>query len=108
VQTPGAHPVVLVIVPPIARSDIPRLCQQLQALVAGAVGAVLICDVGAVTDPDAVTVEALARLRLTARRLGRPFEIVGAGAALVDLVTLVGLHGLLLPPPPERAPPPAD
>lgn len=44
-----------------------------------------------VVSPDVVTVEALARLRLTARRHGWHLVVRGAGA---DLRRLVGLLGL--------------
>ena len=55
----------------------------------------VICDVGAVVDPDAGTVEALARMQLTARRLGRRVKIRGACGELKDLVTLSGLRDVL-------------
>jgi ABC-type transporter Mla MlaB component len=55
----------------------------------------VICDVGAVMSPDAGTVEALARMQLTARRLGRTVKIRGACGELKDLVTLSGLSDVL-------------
>lgn len=58
------------------------------------------CDVSALTDPDAVAVEALARLQLTARRLGRRILILGAGPALEGLLELTGLREVLPSSPP--------
>jgi STAS domain len=51
----------------------------------------VLCDVGGIRDPDLGTVEALARLQLTARRLGRRMRFRGACGALRDLLSLSGL-----------------
>jgi hypothetical protein len=55
----------------------------------------VVCDVGALVDPDVVTVEALARVRLTARRLGRGVRVRSACDELLDLVALMGLSDVL-------------
>jgi hypothetical protein len=52
----------------------------------------VLCDVGGIRDPDLGTVEALARLQLTARRLGRRMRIQGACGPLRDLLSLIGLE----------------
>jgi STAS domain len=52
---------------------------------------VVIFEVGALVDPDLATVDALARLQLTARRLGRRAVLRGAPAELRDLLELAGL-----------------
>ena len=52
---------------------------------------VVIFEVGALVEPDLVTVDALARLQLTARRLGRRVVLRGAAAELRDLLELAGL-----------------
>jgi hypothetical protein len=57
----------------------------------------VICDVGAVTDPDAGTVEALARLQLTALRRGRRIRLDGACDRLWELLALTGLRDVLAP-----------
>ena len=112
----------------IDRADIPHLCERLRVLVraevprardieqlgtrGGAVGVQqpgqepgadagwVVCDVSALTEPDAATVEALARLQLTARRLGCRIRLRGACPRLRDLLALVGLAEVvpLLPP----------
>ncbi|THA36006.1 STAS domain-containing protein [Streptomyces sp. A1547] len=74
------------------RRDAALLCARLTRLYEAGADAVE-CDVGAVTAPDLATVEALARLRLTAR--GRPFRVTGAGPRLRALLDLVGLVELL-------------
>ena len=55
----------------------------------------LTCDVGSIVDPDAVTVDALARLQLTARRLGRQIRVEHASPALRELLALMGLSGVV-------------
>jgi ABC-type transporter Mla MlaB component len=51
----------------------------------------IVCDVGALVDPDASTVDALARLALLARRLGCQVRLRNASNELQELLTLVGL-----------------
>ncbi len=80
--------------PVIERADISVLCADLTALVRDSRASVIICDVERMA-PDAVTVEALARLQLTARRLGRDIRICRASRRLRDLVAFVGLSDVL-------------
>ena len=56
----------------------------------------LACDVSQITEPDERALEALARLQLTAQRLGVSIRLHNAGSALVDLVALVGLSDVLV------------
>jgi anti-anti-sigma regulatory factor len=51
---------------------------------------VLICDVHGV-DPDAGTVDALARLQLAARRMGLEIGLAGTSRELRSLIDLCGL-----------------
>jgi anti-anti-sigma regulatory factor len=81
--------------PAIDRADVSLLCDELAMLVRVRPGAPVICDVTAVTKPDAVTVEALARLRLTARRLGIDLRIRGVDPRLRTLIAFVGLADAL-------------
>jgi hypothetical protein len=82
----------------LSRADIPVLCADLaELLLRGPAGEVVICDVAAVTEPDLVTVEALARLRVTAGRHGRRLVVGGAGPQLLQLVRLFGLSNVLVP-----------
>jgi hypothetical protein len=61
------HPVAFSIEGPIARADLPGLCERVCALLERSRAGVAFCDVHGV-DVDAVTVDALARLQLAARR----------------------------------------
>jgi hypothetical protein len=54
-----------------------------------------VCDAGAIVAPDAVAVDALARLQLTARRLGRELRVRRASRELQDLVAYMGLSGVV-------------
>lgn len=106
-QPPVAPPgsVLLVLPDPLTRADIPGLCDRLQALLRdadaaphadgtpgrGPARAPVICDVGEVTQVDTVTLDALARLQLTARRLGHRAWLSRASPRLRLLITLAGL-----------------
>src|SRR4051794_31679450 len=78
----------------ITRGDIPALCTSLADLLRGRPGEIVVCDIGPAA-PDLVTVEALARLRLTARRHGRRLLVTGAGPKLSALISLLGLDDVL-------------
>jgi len=55
-------------------------------------GALLVvCDVGGVIQPDAATVDALCRVRLSARRLGRRLRLRHASPELLGVLDLMGL-----------------
>jgi hypothetical protein len=54
----------------------------------------IVCDVGALA-PDAVTVDALARLQLSARRRGLELRLRHASSELQDLLAFVGLGDVL-------------
>jgi STAS domain len=84
---------VWVIDPAIDRADIPVLCARLADLLrpCGREDAVVVCDVAGITEPSAVTVEALARLRLTARRFGADIRVRGAHVRLRQLLAFAGL-----------------
>jgi ABC-type transporter Mla MlaB component len=80
---------------PIRRADIPSLCDRFQALLDDAGPRRVVCDVAALARPDAAAVDALARLQLMARRLGRQVCLSGASDELVELLSLAGLLGVL-------------
>jgi anti-anti-sigma regulatory factor len=87
----GEGTIVLGIGGSIARADVPGLCEWLRALLEGSDADLVVCDVGALACPDAVTVDALARLQLTAHRLGRSIGLRHASSELRDLLDLTGL-----------------
>lgn len=79
---------------PIAPSDLPGLCDRLCARLSSTEADLVLCDVRGV-EPDAVTVDALARLQLAARRHRCVVRLRNASPALVDLVAFMGLEDVL-------------
>ena len=79
---------------PIARADLPGLCGRICALLEQSGAGVAVCDVSGV-EPDAVTVDALARLQLGARRHGCQVRLRHASRELLQLVEFMGLSDLL-------------
>jgi ABC-type transporter Mla MlaB component len=79
---------------PITRADLPGLCDRVCGLLTGSVADVVVCEVRDV-EPDAVTVDALARLQLAARRLGRQVRLRRASEELRELVVFMGLADVL-------------
>jgi anti-anti-sigma regulatory factor len=55
----------------------------------------LVCDIGAVADPDVGTVADLARLHLAARRLDLDVVLRNTSVALAELIEFVGLTEVL-------------
>jgi ABC-type transporter Mla MlaB component len=76
-------------------AGVAELCARMRAAIEDDGGDVLVCDVGALTHPDAGTVEALARLQLGARRLGRRIRLRDPSCELCELVELFGLTDVL-------------
>ncbi len=74
--------------------DLLVLCDGLRLRLSGSEAAVVVCDVGALP-ADLLTVDALARLELTARRLGREIRVASASPELLGLLGLVGLAGVV-------------
>jgi hypothetical protein len=79
----------------VTPADIPVLCERARGLLETADADRLICDVGGVADPDVVTIDALARLQLTARRLGRDIGLRHASRELCELLDLAGLSEVI-------------
>jgi ABC-type transporter Mla MlaB component len=91
--TPAPREVAFAISGPISRTDLPGLCDRVCGIL-GAAGSVVRCDVEGV-EPDAVCVDALARLQLAARRRGCCVRLEHASPALLELVELMGLSHVL-------------
>jgi len=79
---------------PIRRDDLPGLCDRVCALLQTSRATVALCRVDGVP-PDAVTVDALARLQLAARRNGCQVRLRQASRELLDLVEFMGLRDVL-------------
>ncbi len=92
--TPGPQSVAFAIRGPITRADLPGLCDRVCGLLEESGAGVVLCDVHGV-EPDAVTVDALARLQLAARRHGCRVRLCSTSRALRDLVSFMGLSDVL-------------
>ena len=91
---PAPHTIAFAVHGPIERTDLPRLCDRICALLEANDAGVALCDVRGV-DPDAVTVDALARLQLAAHRHGCKVRLRNASTELLELLTFMGLNDVL-------------
>jgi ABC-type transporter Mla MlaB component len=93
---------VLVIAGPVRCADVPALCARVAAWLEDGGARIVVCDVAALGRPDAGTVGALARLQLTARRLGGRIRLRHASPELRELLSFLGLDevgpGLVVEP----------
>jgi len=86
--------VVFAVAGPIARADLPAICGDVAALLDATGADVALCDVRGLP-ADAAAVDALARIQLAARRMGRQVVLRHAADDLRDLLAFVGLSGVL-------------
>jgi hypothetical protein len=93
---PSARPttVAFAVAGPIARADIPALCGHVGALLEASGADIALCDVTALP-ADATAVDAVARISLAARRMGRRLVLRYAADDLLDLLAFVGVAGAL-------------
>jgi ABC-type transporter Mla MlaB component len=89
-----AEPVQFAVHGPIARADLPGLCARVCRFFAENPAVEVFCDVRGVA-PDAVTVDALARLQLAAQRNGRRVRLQNASPELRELVAFMALENVL-------------
>ncbi len=80
---------------PIDRADIPDMCDRFRQMVELACPERIVCNVAALRAPDAAVVDALARLQLTARRLGLQMLLIETPSELEALLSLMGLRAVL-------------
>ena len=92
-RLPGAG--ILTLPDTITRDDIPALCRCLRTVLLFDSHRMICCDAGALIHPDLVAIDALARLQLTAHRLGAEIVLTGASDDLKELLSLAGLDGVL-------------
>ena len=78
---------------PLARADLPGLYERVCGLL-GSGTRVVLCDVSGI-EPDAVAVDALARLQLGARRHGCRVTLQNASDELLQLVDFMGLGDVI-------------
>jgi anti-anti-sigma regulatory factor len=92
-DAPGESPAVAVVrlTGRIDRADSAALCERVRAIVVVGSTELVICEVSGLVAPDAAAVDALARMQLTARRLGCSLGVRHACPVLVELIVLSGL-----------------
>ena len=83
--------VVLMLRGEIGRADVPALCARVTALIERSGAELIVCDVAEVSSPDCATVDALARIQLTARRLGSGLRLLGASDELHEVLAMAGM-----------------
>ncbi len=89
------RPTVLTVAGRLEAADAPPLCELVRTSIRESNASTAICDVGDLVGVDAGTVDALARLRLTARRLGCELRLRGASGELLELLAFMGLGDVL-------------
>jgi ABC-type transporter Mla MlaB component len=89
-----AEPVQFAVHGPIARADLDGLCDRVCRFLAENSAVEILCDVRSIA-PDAVTVDALARLQLAAQRTGRRVRLQNASAELLELLEFMALSDVL-------------
>ena len=90
----GTRSIVFQIEGPITRADLPGLCDRVCGLFEQSGVDVAYCRVSGV-EPDAVVVDALARLQLAAQRHGCQVRLRDATPELLGLVAFMGLSDVL-------------
>lgn len=88
---------------PLPLERLRALCARLDRILHDADVGMLVCDLRGATSPTCDTVEALARLRLLARRHGCGFHVLQPRDELRDLLALLGLEEVLLLEPGREA-----
>jgi ABC-type transporter Mla MlaB component len=86
---------VLILSGPIDRGAVAALCERARVLLERNPTALVICDVARLVDPDAATVDALARLQLTAMGLGCRVVLRDPCGELRELLSFAGLADVL-------------
>jgi ABC-type transporter Mla MlaB component len=80
---------------PLGRSDLPGLCARLQTVLTQSDAAVALCEMDASVEPDLVAIDALARLQIGARGIGRGFRLRGIPSPVHELLAFVGLGNVV-------------
>ena len=91
---PAPRTITFAVRPPLARADLPGLCERVCALLAEGELDVALCDVRGVV-ADAVALDALARLQLAARRHGCQVRLRHPSDELRGLLALAGLRDVV-------------
>jgi ABC-type transporter Mla MlaB component len=92
--TSAPQTITLAIDGPITRADLPSLSERFRAVLRASGAGAVVCDVQSCR-ADCVTVEALCRLQLVARRRGCTVGLRHASSELLELVAFMGLAEVL-------------
>jgi ABC-type transporter Mla MlaB component len=92
---PAQETIEFAICRPLARANLGELCERVCNALESSGAGVAICDLSKAR-ADAVTVEALARLQLEARRRGCRASLCSPSSELLALVEFMGLSNVLL------------
>jgi ABC-type transporter Mla MlaB component len=92
--TSAPHTIAFAVGGPLTRADLPGLCERVCALLESSGPGVAFCEVSGV-DADAVTIDALARLQVAARRHGCQVRLRHASSELLELLAFMGLSDVL-------------
>ena len=82
---------------PIDAAEVPELSARVHAMLTGTGRSIVFCDLGELTTADLGTVNALARLHLTAVRCGGKIRLRDVSSELHELLALIGLCGVIGP-----------
>ena len=93
-MTAPSKTIAFAIAGPIHRTDLPGLCVRVCALRDRSGAAIVLCDVAGI-EPDAVTVDALARLQLAAGRYECQVRLRNASIELQGLIAFMGLRDVV-------------
>jgi ABC-type transporter Mla MlaB component len=80
---------------PMAEAEVLALCERLGSLLDASRAEWIDCDCSALVEGDLPTIDALARLQLTAARHGSTLNLRGVPPSLVELVAFAGLARIL-------------
>jgi anti-anti-sigma regulatory factor len=87
---------IVVVVPAVLSPDaVTELCERVRAFVESRATMPVVCDVRAITAPDATALDALARVQLVARRAGVPVGLRNPPEVLRDLLEIAGLASVV-------------
>ena len=87
--------IVLIIEGSITPRDLDDLCGRVRTILDETHADRVVCDLAGVVEPDATTIDALARLQLTCGRLGLRITLRRATTELHELLHLAGLDEVI-------------
>jgi anti-anti-sigma regulatory factor len=83
--------IVLTVGDPLAPADLPAFCERTRELLEESGADLVVCDVRDLTGADALTLDLIARLQLTAKRLGARVCVRNASERLCELLAFTGI-----------------